>query len=475
MAQTPGRMDSRLVVYPDSKGEGRLVEDNGSKSQLSWVDRRKTWARLCLPLRTETPRVSSVWPLNFQDTLKYDVRPEPEDLILPTSTIEPKKEAFYASLAGVPLTFPKPPKAPQPKTKEPEPTKPTPSGWLPFRVRTNAVFGHIFNVNNPEVANSIHDGTEVHAASSRALNPLIPPVSQMTLPGWTPYKIPKYMTSLILMRFAPYSPDPATQSVDPLTPHLELRIKATDDAIIELDSLRAVAHTHVSDILLPTERVDVRATQRVVAELPGPRIQDAEGMQPLQQFLHDAKLEMAQGKLVTPPRIADLGLPAWMFYRPETDAESSFLHRAARQRLLDEAAPARTGKKQSGGGSGSSEARGTDAYAPASNAVRTASYIFAGLELHRPLETTYDGWRLLYTSVEAGQGGGRRAELSLEAVPGGDRALRRDAAGVDGSKFLRSVYRLVRGVEGTGPKADDEDWGKEVKTRIGWLGKAKKV
>lgn len=421
------------------------------------------WARLCLPLGTDPPDVSSIWPLSHQNTLKYDVRPEAEDLILPTSTIQPKKEAFYASLAGVPLAFPKPSKEPQPEAKEPEATKPTPSSWLPYRVRTNAVFGHIVNLKSPNVANSIHESTDVLASSSRALSPLIPPVSEMTIPAWVPYKIPMYMTSLILMRFAPYPPNH-------LAPHLELRIKATDNAIIELDSLRAVAHTHVSDILLPAERVDIRATQRVVAELPGQKIDNTEGMQPLRQFLHDAELEVAEGRLVTPPRIEDLGLPEWMFYQPETDAQSPLLNGAVRRRLLEEAAAA----EKTNSRSKTHDTDTLDAYDPASNALRTTSYVFTGLELHRPLETTYDGWRLLYTSVEAGQGGGRRAELSLDAIPGGDRELRRNADGVDAAKFLRSVYRLARGVEGTGQKASPEDWRTEVKMRIGWVGKAKK-
>jgi hypothetical protein len=41
-------------------------------------------------------------------------------------------------------------------------------------------------------------------------------------------------------------------------------------------------------------------------------------------------------------------------------------------------------------------------------------YMFAGLEMRRSVATEVNGWKLVYTSVEAGQGGGRRAELALE-------------------------------------------------------------
>jgi len=43
--------------------------------------------------------------------------------------------------------------------------------------------------------------------------------------------------------------------------------------------------------------------------------------------------------------------------------------------------------------------------------------MFAGIELHRTVLGRRDGWVLGYTSVEAGQRGGRRPELILEAVP----------------------------------------------------------
>lgn len=410
--------------------------------------------------------------------MKYAIRPTEEDLNLPTSTIEPKKRAFYDSLEGEPLAIPKPPREPEQEPQEQRRTQTTPSGWLPFMTRTDAIFGHILHPRPDATTNSLQNGISALATYPRALIPLIPPINELNLTSWVPYSTPSYMTSIVLLRFIPYSSDP-TRPVDPLAPHLELRIKATDEDIIGIDSLRAVAHTHVSDVLLPVEQVDVRVTQKVVAELPGEQVDAVEGLQPLLQFLQDAKLEMAKGRLYTPPRLHDLGLPRWMFYRPEADPASPFMHTPARRRLEQQA----TGTSSSTTGPNTVSPAPYDSdtnlpsYAeqhrdPIYNELRTGSYAFAGLELRRPLETTFDGWRLTYTSVEAGQGGGRRAELALEAVPGADRELRRGPDDIDAQRFIRSVYKLARGVEANLVVRPSD--GSEVRPRVGWVGKAAK-
>jgi hypothetical protein len=45
--------------------------------------------------------------------------------------------------------------------------------------------------------------------------------------------------------------------------------------------------------------------------------------------------------------------------------------------------------------------------------VQNIEYLFAGREVRKTITTEFDGWRLLYTSVEAGKVGGRRGELRL--------------------------------------------------------------
>ncbi|KAK7740688.1 hypothetical protein SLS53_005156 [Cytospora paraplurivora] len=461
-AHTSASTTKTLTVYPELEGRGRFLEDFSDKNKLSWIDRRREWARLCLPLTSGKSHTATVWPLTT-DVLKYRIQPSAEDLILPASRLKPKIDAFYRNftfprpLEGKPLGIPKP-RVDQPEEPELthvdglELTKPTISGWLPFSVSTNAVFGHILHQNSPSLAQTLSQPTTALVNWPRTLSPLIPPVANMSLPGWVPYEHTDTGRSTILMRFVPYTENAANghegsppQSQSPRPPHLELRLVASASDDLEAHSLRAISQTSISDILLPAEHVDVRATQRLYAELPGATIHATDGMAPLAEFLRDSRLEPSKGSLVTPPRVRDLGLPRWLVQGG--GGGRGDLSAAAR---LREGLPPMT-------------PGGEDALA---HEVVPTSYVFAGLEVHRTLATTYDGWRLMYTSVEAGQGGGRRAELSLEAVPGYDGDLRRQRETISATYFLRSMYQLARGLKGHVVEGPD---GEEVRTSISWV------
>lgn len=344
--------------------------------------------------------------------------------------------------------------------------------WSPFRVRTNAVFGHVLHLFQPDWTHSADKTVatiKALADSPRNISPLIPPVTKMDLRGWVPYNIPSDMTSMVVMRFVPSNEtNPSAQQTNP-APLLELRMKASDDEIIEIDSLRAVARTQVSDILFPSEVVDVRTTQRLEAELPGSVVDSMDGISPLLTFLVNSKLEIQEGQLLTPPRINNLGLPQWMFrdHHHEFVAHKKSLARSGSAKSNSGKEQAQEKKK----GKEEGEAAPHDEKEEAT--LRPTSYVFAGLEVHRILETVYDGWKLAYTSIEAGQGGGRRAELSLEAVPGYDRDLRRTEEQVSSHEFLQSVYTLVRGLPGGLVKTRAPE-GHKVRTTIEWLGAGKK-
>lgn len=485
------RTSQALTVYPDPAEQGRLVEDIGNKDKLPWNDRRISWARLCLPVATKakTPQLAKSWPLD-ESMLRYKIEPMTDDLIESTSTIEPKKRAFYTSLAGVPLSFPRPPRQSEKEQLKQilQPTRPTLSGWLPFRVRSNAIFGHVLHLNNQYAAASIKAVTDTASDSRRTVNLFVPPITELDLPAWVPYKTPKYMTSQIIMRFTPTSATPSSSMAYAPAPTLELRLKATDEEIIGIDSLRAIAHTHLSDVCLPSEHVDIRVTQRLVAELPGYRLDRTEGMQPLTQFLKDAHLNLGKGRLVTPPVLDGLGLPKWMFYAPEKDIQSPFLRKrvlgelyeankaASSSTNTDGSKPKKPSKKAKKSTSASAAATAAPAYSPydtSANTLTPTSYIFSGLEVHRSVETSYDGWKLSYKSVEAGAGGGRRAELDLEAVPSGDKAIRREGPRIDARAWLRSVYKLATGRVAKGKKedegAEDVDESERATSLVKWV------
>ncbi|KAI3398590.1 hypothetical protein diail_8938 [Diaporthe ilicicola] len=447
-AHVSARTSNNITVYPDIEDKGRVVEDYSNKEKLSWMDRRKEWARLCLPLTKNQSRAAISWPPTTE-ILQFKAEPAEEDLVLPNSTLQPKLHAVQnARPIGIPRSEKEDLEQPKEQHSEQESkskaVEVTPSGWRPFKITTTAAFGHILHLNKPELAQNIARPNVSTSLASwpRTFAPLIPPIAQMELPGWVPYDETKNQESTILMRFVPYSENAeysdSSAFFNSTAPTLELRLTATDRTVVSAKSLRAMNRISISDILLPAEHVDVRTTQREYAELPAASIDSTEGMEPLLEFLQNSRLELSRGRLVTPPRLHNLGLPRWLMAPPPGTATGAAA--AARRHLP---------------------------HTPEGNKLRRTSYVFAGLEVHRARETTYNGWKLVYTSIQAGQGGGQRAELSLEAVPGYDTDLRRTKEAMNTAFFLRSLYQLARGEKGhVVRRASDEE---DSRTTISWV------
>lgn len=454
-ARTSSRISNNLTVYPDVEGKGRLLEDHSNKGKLSWTDRRKEWARLCLPLTSKQLRTAKSWPLTT-DVLQFKVEPTEEDLALPTSTYQRKLDDFYQTVSpiGLPRQEEEQPKE-QTSEQKPEATDATPSGWRPFKTTTNAAFGHILHLNEPKLAENIArpDISTNLVSWPRTFVPFIPPVAELDLPGWAPYDGAKGRASTILMRFIPSPEDAEPTIYSKRAPPLELRLSGDNHKVSAIHSLRAINRTSISDILLPAEHVDVRTRQHEYAELPSAAIDSTEGMEPLREFLNKSLLEISKGKLVTPPRLHNLGLPRWLLAPPSPSIAAADTSARARKRKAAKAAKAQPPQNLP--------------HTPEGNEIRRTSYVFAGLEWHQSMETTYDGWKLVYTSIEAGAGGGRRAELSLEAVPGYDVDLRRGKEAINSTFFLRSIYQLATGQAGHIVKrASDEE---QVRTTVSWV------
>lgn len=456
-ANPPARTWNNLTVYPDAESNGKLIEDHNNKEKLSWSERRSEWARLCLPLTSKQHRTAKSWPLTT-DVLQFKVEPTEKDLALPVSTYQRKLDKFYQTVS--PLGLPKMEKE-QPKeqvslAQEPEATDTTPSGWRPFKITTNAAFGHVLHLNRPKLAENIAlpDISTTLANCPRTFAPLIPPVAELALPGWAPYDgTTKGRASTILMRFVPYSEDVESAIYTDRAPPLELRLSGNDLEVTAIHSLRAINRASISDILLPAEHVDVRMMQQEYAELSSTNIDSQEGMEPLREFLNKSRFDLRNGKLKTPSRLHNLGLPRWLLAPPLDIATTKTNSRVGAKKKRAAADAARPPQNLP--------------HSPESNELRRASYVFAGLEFRYAVETTYDGWKLVYTSIEGGAGGGRRAELSLDAVPGYDAELRRAKEAINTTFFLRSVYQLATGQPGHLVKrADGEE---QVRTSISWV------
>lgn len=454
-ARASSRISNNLTVYPDVEGNGRLLEDHSNREKLSWADRRQEWARLCLPLTSKQPRTAKSWPLTT-DVLQFKVEPTEEDLALPTSTYQRKLDSFYQTVSPIGLPrLEEEQSNEQTSEQEPEATDATPSGWRPFKITTNAAFGHVLHLNEPKLAENIaRPNISTNLASwPRTFAPFIPPVAELDLPGWTPYDGTKHRASTILMRFVPSPEDAGSTIYSQRAPPLELRLSGDNHKVSAIHSLRAINRTSISDILLPAEHVDVRTTQHEYAELPSAAIDSTEGMEPLREFLNKSRLEISKGKLVTPPRLHNLGLPRWLLAPPLPSITATNSNAKAMTRKAKAAAKAQPPQHLP--------------HTPEGNEIRRASYVFVGLEWQHAVETTYDGWKLVYTSIEGGAGGGRRAELSLEAVPGYDVDLRRSKEAINSTFFLRSIYQLATGQAGhLVQRAGGEE---QVRTTVSWV------
>jgi hypothetical protein len=214
------------------------------------------------------------------------------------------------------------------------------------------------------------------------------------------------------MRFIP-APEQDARVLS-AAPALELRLDANVPEITVISSLRAITDTHTGDVLLPSLPVDVRFLQSRYFELYG-RAADSRLAWPVADFLEKSHLRPDEGNLLTPARVEKLLLPRRFF------ASSS------------EIRASENGEK------------GVD-NAPDSRDLIAVDYIFAGLEVRRAVATDFEGWRLVYTSIEAGQGGGRRAELALEAVPA-ERDGEVTPATHKALHFVEAVSKLSRGVD----------------------------
>lgn len=202
-------------------------------------------------------------------------------------------------------------------------------------------------------------------------------------------------------------------------PVLELRLAATDTEILGVESLQAIVDCQVSDVMLPSSPVDMRVTQTRRVDLiplinalestPADNNNNSSDVlanwKPISDFLSNARLDLAAGKLEMPPR-QRFPIPRRLFSR-------------RRDSLL--LAKEESSKESSGGENPLAEFLD---YEKEEKDLLSATYEFVGLELHRSTSIPYDdvgrgyghGHTLTYTSIEAGQGGGRRAEVTLEPV-----------------------------------------------------------
>jgi hypothetical protein len=157
--------------------------------------------------------------------------------------------------------------------------------------------------------------------------------------------------------------EPAVRIKIPVNPDADFaNFSLPDDLTVEY-----FASWHVNDLLLPTEAVDVRLQHERVGSLSLTN-------HDIQKFLKALQFNLAEGKIRTPAQ-ATLSVP---------------------RNWLD---GARTGS--------------------ALGKKKAVLYDFRGTEIHKTVEMSWRGHTLRYSSIEAGQQGGQRQEITLKTgLPG---------------------------------------------------------
>jgi hypothetical protein len=176
-------------------------------------------------------------------------------------------------------------------------------------------------------------------------------------------------------------PDTSTRGIGAAVlsafPPIEMIFDIVDDEFktAKLKHVHAIVDESNADVMLPGNAVDLRFHQRKISSLRKRYID------PIQEFLKKSQLALAgAGALETPPSIT-LPISRHICHEPGF----KLFHRktwemSRREREKDH---------------------------------HEVEYLFTGLEVRQTIIFEIQGWRLLYTSIEAGKAGGRRGELRL--------------------------------------------------------------
>ncbi|KAI1129303.1 hypothetical protein F5Y10DRAFT_238643 [Nemania abortiva] len=414
----------------------RLIADVTSKDKLGWKDRLAQWARYAEPLTPERDDAAVVLPIK-EFELPFEPLKAPESL-------KENLEFF-------------------PDTKFPfHPVK-----WsTTLQTSTVARFGQILHPYQPSnVTPSLSDLllstdrrvfvpttphplhlTRFDTSDANTTNPLITMKSTIVLHLWpSPSSNPASRSSKkptsertsskptserasskkpkserasskkpTSERASPKKPTSKRAGDTPPAPLLEVRLATSENEVQGVESLRAITRTHHTEVMLPSSHVDVRFTQTQYAMLQAPDRETLESWSPLADFLRDARLDLENGKLEMPPR-QKFPVPRRLFTAKAPSSPS-----------ISSPSPTPTSPPPTSANS-PPRTEGTDPTNQPqpqvqldtpddSDELESISYEFVGLEFHRSATLPYEGHQLTYTSIEAGQGGGRRAEVTLEPV-----------------------------------------------------------
>ncbi|KAK3954949.1 mitochondrial inner-membrane-bound regulator-domain-containing protein [Pseudoneurospora amorphoporcata] len=260
---------------------------------------------------------------------------------------------------------------------------------------TRAIFGHVLHApaKSPDSAQAQRSRivgsastsgfpSRLDTSLSRTFMPVLPPISELKFAN--NLKTRGLYHSDIVMRFVPAPEQPGSAEATS-APDLELVLEADSREVKGFTSLRAITESFTGDIICPSSPIDVRLKQRRQFTMDVKGIGECE---PIVDFVNKSVLRPWDGKLKTPPSIEALPLPKRLLSGPSV------------KKIEEEIVPVK--------------------------------YLFAGMEIHRRVAADYKGFTATYRSIEAGQRGGKYAELSVDAV-------RAEVTRASGPKYIQEL------------------------------------
>ncbi|RYC55282.1 hypothetical protein CHU98_g10925 [Xylaria longipes] len=383
----PGSPQATFTLLSPTESQehsGRLIVDATSKEKLGWKDKLSQWARFVHPTRPEMERVANPalpikdFSLPFEPIERIEPLEENREFFQPTKFVH-----HPVKWSGVPQTS------------------------------TVACFGQVLHPY--QSANPTPPLSDLLAsAERRVFVPTVPhPLHLARFETSDADSSPPLVTAkqTLVLRFWP-SPSSNPKSPGKTSPHagdtppapiLELRLAASDREVLGIESLRAIRRTHHTDVLLPSSLVDVRFTQTQYETLRAPDNQTLAEYLPLADFLGRGRLDLENGKVEVPKR-QRFPIPRRLFASEPSSSSPTPTSPLTGSEHLEACVEEKT----------------DPAELPQSSLgdyeLISVSYEFVGLEFHRSATLPYEGHQLTYTSIEAGQGGGRRSEVILEPV-----------------------------------------------------------
>ncbi|KAG4437480.1 hypothetical protein IFR05_007035 [Cadophora sp. M221] len=187
-------------------------------------------------------------------------------------------------------------------------------------------------------------------------------------------------------------------------PTIEMRLKIDPETKhARLADVKAIVQESNTDVLLPHNNTDVRFQQRTTSRIL------KRALRPVREYLQKCNLSLKGTEILQ--TLPSITIPI-----------EKHLCRGEGFKLLDDV-----------------EIKGNRHPSPD---VRDVEYLFAGLEIRSSLSFEYNSWPLLYTSIEAGKAGGRRAELKLRPILGGNLPLPGNKI-PDENDFITMAYKLA--------------------------------